>query len=114
MAFKLVKGGSYKWPVKFSVAQDGGGYEVMTFDAEFKRIGRDEFHSLMDDAEADESSVKLLREVMIGWTGILDGEGNEVPFSETNREALFNFRPGLPLQISRCYFESIAADKVKN
>ena len=52
------------------------------YDAKFKRGGRKASQKLGEKGELD-----LLKVIMVGWDGILDEEGKEVPFSiEAMRE----------------------------
>jgi hypothetical protein len=51
--------------------------------------------------------------VLAGWDGIVDDEGEEVPYSKTSKAELLNV-PGLAGSIIEAYFESIAGKKTKN
>ena len=52
-------------------------------DAVFRRVTRPEMQQL-----ADRGDEQLVRGVLIGWSGILDGQGEEIPFSEAARDEL--------------------------
>ena len=82
MAFVRKKVKIFSWPVSIEEPADGGTFDTATFDAKFKRVGRKEFQKLGEKGELD-----LLKVIMVGWDGILDEEGKEVPFSlEAMRE----------------------------
>ena len=76
MAFILKKVKTFKWPVSIEEPADGGTFETTTFDAVFKRVGRNEFLKLSEKSELD-----LLKAVLTGWDGIDDENGKAVPFS---------------------------------
>ena len=82
MAFVRKKVKVFTWPVSIEEPADGGTFYTATFDAKFKRVGRKEFQKLGEKGELD-----LLKVIMVGWEGILDEDGKEVPFSlEAMRE----------------------------
>jgi hypothetical protein len=70
MAFIRKKVKTFKWPV--TVEEPG------TFDATFKRLGRAEFAKL-----SEKGDLQMLQQVMVGWDGINDEDGKEVPFSNS-------------------------------
>ena len=76
MAFVRKKVKTFKWPVSIEEPADGGTFETTTFDAVFKRVGRNEFLKLSEKSELD-----LLKAVLTGWDGIDDENGKTVPFS---------------------------------
>ena len=82
MAFVRKKVKVFSWPVSIEEPSDGGTFDTVTFDAKFKRVGRKEFQKLGEKGELD-----LLKVIMVGWEGIQDEDGKEVPFSiEAMRE----------------------------
>ena len=80
MPYTRVKATSYRWPVKVKTPTDGGVQLEESFDAIFRRVTRQE---VRDRSETDE---QLVRYVLIGWSGILDSDGQELPFSEAARD----------------------------
>ena len=126
MAFVLKQSATYKWPVSFRVPTDGGKYERQSFDAEFNRLPQSRINEIQTEvqarikaaekgeaAEGDISDISIADEVLAGWDGIVDDEGEEVPYSKTSKAELLNV-PGLAGSIIEAYFESIAGKKSKN
>jgi hypothetical protein len=126
MAFVLKQSATYSWPVPFKVPTDGGKYEKQTFDAEFKRLPQSRINEIQTEVQArirsaekgeafesDISDISIADEVLAGWNGVVDDEGEEVPFSATSKAQLLNI-PGLAGSIIEAYFESVAGKKLKN
>ena len=104
MAFVLKQGDSYKWPVVYDMPVDGGKHERHTFDAEFmgEQIENNEI------TEAD-----LVSEVLLGWDGINDEDGNPIKYSQKALSLVIDV-PMLATSISKAFFDSIAGSKRKN
>jgi hypothetical protein len=83
MPYQKVKATSYRWPVPIRTAGDGGVQIEETFDAVFRRVTRPEMQQL-----ADRGDEQLVRGVLVGWSGIIDGQGEEIPFSEAARDEM--------------------------
>lgn len=125
MAFVLKQSDSYRWPVSFKLPTDGGKREKQTFEAEFKRLPQSritqiqaEVQKLMKAVEAGEqpdgiSDISVAQEVLVGWSGVVDEDGEEVPFSKTSCDALLDL-PTVAASIIQCYFESLVDSKTKN
>lgn len=112
--FKLAQSTSYKWSVKVELPVDGGKFEKATFDAEFKRLSQSRINELRTQMEAPGyTETDLAKEVLIGWSGVVDGDGNEIPFSEGNRDKLLDV-PMVAVAIGMSFFESLAGAKRKN
>lgn len=89
MTFKLSLSKTFSWPVEFSFpAESGGELETATFTATFLRVTNAEsFQKIRDSAKDDH--VALASEVLQGWEGLVDEEGEEFPYSEENKKLLF-------------------------
>lgn len=110
--FKIAQSQTYKWPVSFQTPTDGQKYETQTFDAEFKRIPQSRLQEIAKAGDAI-TSEDVVREVLVGWKGILDDSG-EVPFSVSALENLLEV-PLLTSAIVNAFFDSISgAAKRKN
>ena len=83
MALVFKKVTEYDWDVTVQ-SPEKGKFKKETFTAKFKNIGRKAFAKLVEE-EDDENFVKS---VLIGWSGIKDGDGNDIPFNDENFEAL--------------------------
>ena len=105
MSFKLKQSDTFCWPVKVTVPRDGGDFEVGTFDAIFKRLPRSEAELLGTRVmSGDLSGLDAVRSILVGWKGVLD-EGDEIPFSETNREKLLEVT-GVAVALFRVFTEA--------
>lgn len=116
---------TYTWPVVVSIP-DGGKRKTETFTATFNRLSKDQNKELAElmmayqrAMEANDSVADLpddreiASRVLAGWKGILDGDGEEMPCTESNREALLNVAAFVSAVV-RSYFESIEPAKAKN
>lgn len=111
--FKLIQPTSYTWPVTVELPIDGGRTEKATFDAEFKRLSQSRLEEIRGQIERNEiRDVDLVREVMVGWSGVTDG-ANPVPYSEAARDQLLDI-PMVAASIVMSLFQSIAGAKRKN
>lgn len=126
MAFNFgVLSPTYTWPVAVSIP-DAGKRRTETFTATFNRLSKDENKQLAElmmayqrAMEANESvsdlpdDREIADRVLAGWKGILDGDGEEMPCTESNREQLLNVAAFVSAVV-RAYFESIEPAKAKN
>lgn len=111
--FKLVQPTSYTWPVTVELPTDGGRVEKATFDAEFKRLTQSRLEEIRAQIERNEiRDIDLVREVLIGWSGVTDGE-NPIPYSESARDQLLDI-PMVAASIVISLFQSISGAKRKN
>ena len=127
MALTLSQSATYKWPVRISLPAGGdavGKRDVHTFDAEFKRLPqtrvneiiqlvRDQERGRRSDEEALVQDTDVAREVLAGWTGVIDDDGKQIPFSETVRDQLLEI-PTVASQIVVAWFDSNKDAKRKN
>lgn len=97
MGFVLDRKPYYVWPVTFEVPADGGKWERQSFDGHFARLGQERVNHLLeavqrritavrrgeplDDDLAELTDIAIADEILIGWGGITDEDGNEVPFT---------------------------------
>jgi hypothetical protein len=126
MAFVLKQSVTYSWPVPFRVPTDGGKYDKQSFDAEFKRLPQTRINEIQAEVQArikaaergeafesDISDISIADEVLAGWAGVVDDEGEEVAFTAASKAQLLNI-PGLAGSIIEAYFESVSGRKAKN
>lgn len=76
-----------KWPVSINVGADGGKIEQQSFTAHFLYLDLDGA-TKADQTDEQGGHRPLLREVLVGWEGIVDGKGKAVAFSPEARERL--------------------------
>jgi hypothetical protein len=123
MAFVLSKSATYTWPVRISLATDGGKTTIETFDVEFRRLPQSRINEIVRQARAaerardvDEDQIEdqdAAREIMAGWAGVTDDAGKEIPFSESALAQLLEI-PTVAGQIVKAWFESLKEGKRKN
>jgi hypothetical protein len=122
MAFVLKQSASYTWPVPLLIPVDGGRREKHSFDAEFKRLPQSRINEIIKLARAlelgraDEESLDdktAAKEILIGWAGITDDSGKDVPFSEAALDQLLEI-PTIAGQIIRAWFNSMEVAKKGN
>ncbi len=123
MAFVLSKSATYTWPVRISLATDGGKKTVETLDVEFRRLPQSRINEIVKQArdadrgrgDADDQLVDqdAAREIMAGWDGVTDDAGKAIPFSEAALGQLLEI-PTVAGQIVTAWFESLKEGKRKN
>lgn len=88
--FKIAQSEEYTWPVTVELPTDNGRFEKSTFDAKFKRLTQSRMDELRKGITAgDITDSDLAREVLVGWSGVVD-EGGEIPYSEAARDRLLD------------------------
>lgn len=109
--FILKSDATYTWPVTLSLPKDGGVREKSSFDCTFRRLPQSRLRKLLADPE---NSVDLIcKEAVVGWKGVKDDAGGDLPFSESALEAMLEV-PTAAQTIATAYLESIAGAKTKN
>lgn len=108
--FKITQSRTYFWPVTVEIASDGGKFEKHTFDAEFRRLSVDEISALSD---SDDTGGSACRKILAGWKGVVDDNGEDVPFSETNLEELLKL-PSVRMAIMMAFRASLQGAARKN
>lgn len=125
MAFTLDLSDSYRWQVAVDVPEDGR-HKTMKFDGEFKRLPQDRINALyaamqarLVAMQAGESTADLIddreiaEEVLVGWSNILDNDGEEVSYSEAVKAKLLNV-PKVAASIVTAWGDSLQGAKRKN
>ena len=114
MAFVLKQSDTYSWPVTFDLPIDGGRHQRQSFDGEFRRLSQSRNRELGQQIEAgDTTDADLATEVLVGWSGITDDSGKDVPFSQAALQQLLDV-PMLATAIITAYFSSLQGAKRKN
>lgn len=108
MPFVLKKVSSYKWPVAVEVPVDGGRFKKETFTAVFKKMSRATFSDLAEQSEDD-----LIAEILVGWEGVKDEDGEEVPYSKAAQAELCD-DPYVLRALINAYSESLGGAPAKN
>jgi len=126
VAFVLNQSQSYSWPVSIKLPADGGKREKSSFDALFKRLPQSRINEIqllvsqrikaaergeeLDNGVTDQS---IAAEILVGWSGIVDGEGDDVPYSEASKAQLLDV-PMMAGALIEAYFASLVELKRKN
>lgn len=110
--FKLVRPKSYSWPVELRTPTNGGSYEKATIDLEFRYVPQSEVTATLQALEGKTFS-EVVEGLVVGWTGVADESGNDVPFSVTNLAKLLDI-PGVAATIFGAWAESLSAAPAKN
>ena len=126
MAFVLKQSDSYTWPVSIKLPANGGKRERQTFDAEFKRLPQSRINEIQrevqlrvkanekgEDTGEGVSDQSIADEILVGWDGIVDGDGEPVPFSNAVKAQLLDV-PMMAGALVSAYFESLVEQKRKN
>lgn len=110
MAFTLIEGDTYEWPVTVQVPRKGKHVPVK-FTATFKLVEQPEIEAAMRDADRDESmDQRLLDTALCGWDGFNDVDGDPIEYTDENRRQALDttfIRVGLV----SAFFESMSGDK---
>ena len=125
MSFVLKSSSSYSWEVSF-FQPENGERKKQSFDALFKRLPQTRINEIqvlvqkrvkaIQEGEEDQSGItdqSIADEVLVGWDGIEDGEGNPVPFSNKSKKQVLEV-PMLASAIIEAYFNSLVEGKQKN
>ena len=123
MAFVLKQSATYTWPITLIIPMDGGRRDKHTFDGEFRRLPQSRINEIIRLARAAErgrlnDDEELLdqdaaREILAGWSGVVDDDAKEIPYSENALAQLLDI-PTVAGQIVRAWFDSLDVAKRKN
>lgn len=114
MAFVITQSDAYFWPVTIEIPIDGGRYEKHTFDAQFKRLTQSRIEGLTDNVFAQNIKDRdVLAEVMTGWKGVNDNNGDEFIWSEKNRDIMLDI-PMVAATIVKAWLASLSGARQKN
>lgn len=84
---KIVKNPEFTSKVKVQVPLEGGPQE-QSFTARFRALSVSETEAF--NMLTTESVSEWLRRILIGWEGVRDEDGDELPFSDAAREQLID------------------------
>ncbi|HBD91813.1 MAG TPA: hypothetical protein DEF16_03760 [Gemmobacter sp.] len=96
MKFALVEKPTYWWPVTVRVPDPdtAGKFQEQELKLQFVAQPRDAaiaaqeaYADLTSDRARHETEVAQMLDIVTGWDGVVDGNGNPVPFSETTLRA---------------------------
>lgn len=110
--FVLKKSYTYFWPVNVEIPKDGGKFEKFSFEAQFKQLPQSRIKEVFGDS-SEVKDVDFCKESMVGWKGVKDENGEDVPFSISSLEEMLEM-PSVAKNIVSAFVESIAGSKIKN
>lgn len=112
--FVISQTNSYKWPVTVEFPSDGGKTDKQTFEAEFKRLSQSRIEEIRKLIDSDEITDRdFAREVLVGWSGIVDGTGDQVPFSPSACDQLLDVAL-VSSAIALAFMQSLSGVRRKN
>lgn len=113
--FVIAQKPTYTIPVKVLIPSDKGKTTSHTFTAEFRRMSMREIEEM--NARLKEQTItdtQLLQDVMVGWgEDVQDADGNPLPFTERNFEALLDVYPTRGTLV-KAFMESLSSASAKN
>lgn len=115
--FKLATTPTYFWSVTLGLPNDDDRVDTAKFDIQFKRVSQDEFDEMHDRVHALKEPLlnprDFVRSVVVGWRGVHDGDGTELPFTAGALEKLLNVN-GAAMAIAKAFFASVHKAAEKN
>ena len=112
--FVISQSTTYTWPVTVEFPANGGKTERQSFDAEFKRVSQTRINEIRERIEkGDITDPELARDVLVGWEGVNDANGDPVPFGERSRDQLLDV-PLVASAVVLAWLGSLTGIKRKN
>jgi hypothetical protein len=108
MAFKISQKPTFVTRVSVNTPNQKGGFDLSTFNAEFKRVKMDELDELREQPQRE-----VMRQVLVGWTDFLDDANEPVPFNDDTVLVLLNDAPAL-VGLRQAFWGSVAKASEKN
>lgn len=108
MAFKIALTPTYCTKITVELLNKQGRYEKSDFMAEFKRLNGDQLNDVRELPQRD-----VLKEVLVGWSGLIDENNDDVPFNAATFEAVLAI-PQAFAALAQGYWDSIYKAKEKN
>ena len=108
MAFKLALTPTYKVKIIVDIPNERGKFDQSDFMAEFLRCDFDRLNNLQEKSIAE-----VMHEMLIGWSGLVDSAGNELPYNEANKTALLKIPQALQA-LGHHYWSTIFKAREKN
>lgn len=98
----------FTWPVDIKTPADNGGFKKNRIQIDFTALRQSEIdeHLVADDKA-------LLLEVVTGWSGVQDEDGNELEFSEEALERLLDI-PAARIAMVTTYLQGVGGYERKN
>lgn len=88
---KVGQSESFLYPVKVTILDESGVEVPYEFKARFRRLSREKMAEVQNKKD-----LELMRDNLLGWSGVVDESENPLPFTDENKELVFNLWPVLP------------------
>lgn len=110
MAIRINVSKTFKTQVVFNLHDEKGKVDPQSFEAEFKRLTREQIEEMISSGKKDG---ELLAEVLVGW-GMKDADDkSDIPFNEQTLAAFLTI-PGAGGVTMLRFLETCGASKAKN
>ena len=125
MAFILEQSPTFSWPITIREVIDGGRHRTHQFEAVFHRLSASRMEEVQlayqrikaaaaRDLELDTIPTRdIAAEILVGWKGITDPDGNEVEFSPGTKAQLLEVATVADALVST-FFEAHEKARAKN
>lgn len=108
---RLALSNTYSWPVSVEIPVDGR-LQKETFNGEFLRVSTTRFEQMLEALRQGElNDRQIAEEVLVGWSGISDEQGQPVPFSTGQRTQLLEV-PGILRGVVSAFIDSTTGKAV--
>jgi len=108
MAFRLAQKPTFVARVDVETPNNKGGFDSSHFFAEFKRVNMEEQQPMIK-----EKPLEYLPRVILGFTELIDADGNQVEFNDDNLRALLSI-PNAVIALRNTFWDAISKAKEKN
>jgi len=112
--FKVDVSKTYKYTVNVTMLGDNGKTVKSSFTGIFNRLAQTDLDRLVGDMAKPESTDEaIVQEILAGWEGVKDIEGQEIEFNEGNRRIVCDIYP-VRARIIEAWSESLQEVSRKN
>ncbi|WP_395008641.1 hypothetical protein [Undibacterium sp.] len=108
MAFRLTQKPTFVTRIDVETANAKGGFDSSHFMCEFRRIDMEEHQRLIQEKPVD-----FLPNVIVGFTELIDDDGQQVEFNEVNLKILLSM-PNVVISLKNAFWAAVNKAKEKN
>lgn len=125
MGFILEQSPTFTWPITIRELTDGGRYRTHQFEAVFHRLPQDRLEEMQlsyqrikaavvrDEALDELPTLEIASEILAGWRGITDPDGQEVQYAAATKAQLLRVATVADVLVST-YFDAHEKARAKN
>ena len=110
MGVRINTSKTFKTQVTFNMVLESGKKEEQSFEAEFKRLSREQIEELIGTGKKDDA---ILAEVLIGWSMKDSDDKSDIPFNDETLAAFCTIAGASGVTVLR-FIETVGASKTKN